>query len=153
LRAVTAPPARCPLYKPYRLGQRLKEIRQPRGLTRLALAQRIGASPMHISQIERGERALSDAGLRRIAEVLEGPCGRPTGHQPQPRSGAGEIRVSRDDCVLLPDVPNRNEGPHNALARNTSEHNEFPFGTINFFNRRGSGGSERWTCTSTRNHN
>jgi len=56
---------------PYRLGQRIKEIRQARDLTRLELADRIGASPVHIAQIERGERVLSDVGLRRIAQVLD----------------------------------------------------------------------------------
>jgi transcriptional regulator with XRE-family HTH domain len=48
----------------------LKEWRQARGLTAHALAERIGASPSYISQLERGLRAYNQGVLASLAEAL-----------------------------------------------------------------------------------
>jgi transcriptional regulator with XRE-family HTH domain len=52
------------------LGERLRAIRQARGLSVRSLAQRTGFSPSFLSQVELGQSSPSLASLQRIADAL-----------------------------------------------------------------------------------
>ncbi len=52
-------------------GTRLRELRQKRGLTQVALAEVTGFPQSHISQMERGEKLPQLATLMRLAVALE----------------------------------------------------------------------------------
>src|SRR5215470_10299198 len=52
------------------LGQRVRELRSKRGLTRRATAQEADVSERHLAQLEAGEGNISIILLRRIATAL-----------------------------------------------------------------------------------
>jgi transcriptional regulator with XRE-family HTH domain len=52
-------------------GQRMKEIRQKRGLTQVELSERSGFSQARISELERGSRMPNLVTILRIAAALE----------------------------------------------------------------------------------
>ena len=52
-------------------GARLRELRQKRGLTQVALAEVTGFPQSHISQMERGEKLPQLATLIRLAVALD----------------------------------------------------------------------------------
>lgn len=52
-------------------GARLKELRQKRGLTQEALAEKINLSPNFIGMIERGNRNTSVDNVFKIAKALD----------------------------------------------------------------------------------
>ncbi|MBL9089964.1 MAG: helix-turn-helix transcriptional regulator [Planctomycetaceae bacterium] len=53
-----------------RLGDRLRERREDRGLTQDQLAQQCGLHRTFIGSVERGERNIAVLNLRKIAQVL-----------------------------------------------------------------------------------
>lgn len=52
------------------IGERLKRLRQERGLTQAELAERLGVSPSAVGMYEQGRREPDGAVLARIAAVL-----------------------------------------------------------------------------------
>lgn len=52
------------------LGQRIRELRNARGLQSKELAAAVGVSAPHFSRIEKGDRGIDSMLLRRIAETL-----------------------------------------------------------------------------------
>ena len=52
-------------------GQRMKEIRQKRGLTQVELSQRSGFSQARVSELERGARMPNLVTILRIAAALD----------------------------------------------------------------------------------
>ncbi|MCE8433982.1 helix-turn-helix domain-containing protein, partial [Rhodovulum sulfidophilum] len=48
------------------LGGRLRQLRETRGLTQAALAERLGLSPSYLNQIERNQRPLTVQVLLKI---------------------------------------------------------------------------------------
>ena len=56
---------------PVRLGRRLSELREKRGLSQAQLADMAGISRAHLSQIENGAVAVRINTLYEIAKVLE----------------------------------------------------------------------------------
>lgn len=58
-----------------RAGQEIRRLRQQRGLTLQALAERAGVSVGMLSQIERGTSSPSLRSLIRVADALEVPVG------------------------------------------------------------------------------
>ena len=52
------------------IGQRIREVRQERGMPATVLARRVGAAPNTIYRIESGDRTPSMALLERIAREL-----------------------------------------------------------------------------------
>jgi transcriptional regulator with XRE-family HTH domain len=52
------------------LGARIRELREARGLTREALAQKIGMSTVYVRKLEAGERTPSLDTLDRLARAL-----------------------------------------------------------------------------------
>ena len=52
-------------------GARLRELRQKRGLTQVALAEVTGFPQSHVSQMERGEKLPQLATLIRLAVALD----------------------------------------------------------------------------------
>lgn len=57
------------------LGRKVKELREARGLSLKALAERAEVSESFISQVERGVANPSVASLRRLAEALDASVG------------------------------------------------------------------------------
>lgn len=55
------------------VGDRIREIRQQKGLSQEELAAKAQLSTPHISEIERGNKELRIASMCRIAEALETP--------------------------------------------------------------------------------
>lgn len=55
---------------PVEIGQRIKEVREKRGLRQKKLAQLLGMSRSTVSQIESGKRKVSAEELRAVAEIL-----------------------------------------------------------------------------------
>ncbi|QWK23093.1 hypothetical protein CSW25_07120 [Thermus scotoductus] len=55
------------------LGDRLRALRESRGLSQGALAQKVGVSQGMISHIERGRRRPSLPTLMRLIQALEAP--------------------------------------------------------------------------------
>jgi len=55
------------------LGQRLRELRQHRGVSQRALGERSGLSGKFIGEIERGEKSISVDSLYRVAVALAVP--------------------------------------------------------------------------------
>lgn len=53
------------------LGARARALRVERGLSQMALADRVGMHFTFVAEVERGERNLSLASLLRIAEGLD----------------------------------------------------------------------------------
>jgi transcriptional regulator with XRE-family HTH domain len=53
-----------------RLGEQIRKLRERRGLTQAALAERIGMSAIFIRKLESGERLASIDTLERLAEAL-----------------------------------------------------------------------------------
>src|SRR3970282_1532273 len=68
------------------LGQRVKTLRERRGLSLRALAARSGVSINAISRIERGETSPTVASLRRLAAALGQPIGAFFADGPAPAS-------------------------------------------------------------------
>ena len=56
-----------------RLGKKLEELREEKGMTREELADQVGVTPRHISAIERGEKNPRLNTLERILRALGGP--------------------------------------------------------------------------------
>jgi transcriptional regulator with XRE-family HTH domain len=56
---------------PVRLGRRLREIREKRGLSQTQLSDMAGIGRAHLSQIENGAVAARIDTLHAIAQVLE----------------------------------------------------------------------------------
>jgi len=54
-----------------KLGNRIKESRQEKGITREKLAEIVGISPMYLGQLERGERRGGINNFIEIANALE----------------------------------------------------------------------------------
>lgn len=52
------------------LGERIKELREQRGLTQARLGREAGVSDAYIAQIEKGQRRPSDDVLRRVSAAL-----------------------------------------------------------------------------------
>ena len=52
------------------LGAQIRKLRERRGLTQAALAERIGMSEVFIRKLESGERLASIATLERLAKAL-----------------------------------------------------------------------------------
>lgn len=52
------------------LGEKIKKLRQNKGLTQEALAEKTSLTPSYIGQIERGERKLSVETLVQIGNTL-----------------------------------------------------------------------------------
>jgi transcriptional regulator with XRE-family HTH domain len=57
------------------LGQRIRAVREDKGLTQLQLAERSGLHRTFIGAVERGERNVSLLNLRLIAKALRLPVG------------------------------------------------------------------------------
>jgi transcriptional regulator with XRE-family HTH domain len=55
---------------PERFGMRLKELREQKGLTQEALAEKIGVSRGYLSRLEMGRHDPSLSLLRRLARAL-----------------------------------------------------------------------------------
>lgn len=55
------------------IGRRIREIRKRRGLTLQGLAERVGLSPAHLSQIENGHVNVNLSSLGLISQALETP--------------------------------------------------------------------------------
>ena len=49
---------------------RIREIREERGLSLAAIAEKVGITVPHLSRLERGLRPLTDTWMKRIAPVL-----------------------------------------------------------------------------------
>ena len=54
----------------YGLGERIKETRMRAGLTQVQLAEMIGMSHKHLSNVERGMYEVRTDGIKRISEAL-----------------------------------------------------------------------------------
>lgn len=54
-----------------KLGKRIRELRQKRGISQEAFADACGLNRVHMSDIERGEVNLSIATLKKIANNLD----------------------------------------------------------------------------------
>ena len=76
------------------IGRRLRALRVDRGLALPAAAQLVGLRPMTLGSYERGERALSAAGLVDIADGYGvEPCHLlPGGHTVDPVTALAVIR-------------------------------------------------------------
>jgi transcriptional regulator with XRE-family HTH domain len=57
------------------LGRKVRELREARGLSLKALAERAGVSESFVSQVERGVANPSVASLRRLAQALDASVG------------------------------------------------------------------------------
>lgn len=55
------------------VGERIREIRQKAGLTQKQLADRMGVTPSHIGQYERGLRKPSNEKIKKFADALNIP--------------------------------------------------------------------------------
>lgn len=55
------------------VGERIREIRQKAGLTQKQLADRMGVTPSHIGQYERGLRRPSNEKIKKFADALNIP--------------------------------------------------------------------------------
>lgn len=55
------------------VGERIREIRQQAGLTQSELANRMGVTPSHIGQYERGLRKPSNEKIKKFADALNIP--------------------------------------------------------------------------------
>ncbi len=94
------------------MAQRLRDLRQGTGLTREALASRLGISAAHIKKIESGERSPSRKVMHRMADLFDLPFAQveaafPVRDTYQIRDGlSGTIRLAGS-------VPHRT-GRHNA---------------------------------------
>jgi len=51
-------------------GQRVRQLRESKGITRSALAERMGISISHLALIERGERGLTAVRCEMLKEIL-----------------------------------------------------------------------------------
>jgi transcriptional regulator with XRE-family HTH domain len=56
------------------LGERLKQLRQERGLSQADLAAKVGTDPGQISRYENGRMAPSAEAVARLADVLDVSC-------------------------------------------------------------------------------
>lgn len=74
-----------------RLGQEIRKLRKARGHTLTDLATAIGRSVSFISQVERGNAALSITDLKGIAQILEVPLGWFFSHDQVPSGERGKI--------------------------------------------------------------
>jgi transcriptional regulator with XRE-family HTH domain len=54
-----------------RFGQRLRELRQARGLSQEELAYRAGLHRTYVSSAERGERNVSLVNIERLAKAVD----------------------------------------------------------------------------------
>lgn len=54
-----------------KIGNKIKEIRQQKGITREKLSEKIGISTMYLGQLERGERRGGINNYVEIANILE----------------------------------------------------------------------------------
>jgi len=54
-----------------RLGMRIKQVREERGLTQADLAAKVGVHPMYVSRIERGVQVPSLPLLEKLAKALK----------------------------------------------------------------------------------
>jgi transcriptional regulator with XRE-family HTH domain len=52
------------------IGKRIAEIREGKGLTQTALAQKLGLSRTAISRLENGQRDISFAEMRLLSQIL-----------------------------------------------------------------------------------
>src|SRR5690554_6756829 len=77
------------------LGQRLRHLRQAKGMTLADLGRATGRAPSQLSLIENGRREPRLSLLHQLAEALEVPVGELLGETPPNRRAALEISVER----------------------------------------------------------
>lgn len=75
------------------LGERVREERARRGMTRKILARDSGLSERYLAQLERGKGNISIVLLRRVAEALNQPVARLVGDEP---GAPAELRAAID---------------------------------------------------------
>jgi len=100
------------------LPNRIRALREERGLTQDVLAERIGTSKMQVSRLERGERRLTQGWMEKIgaalachpAELLPSVGLAPRGRRERGRGPASEVTPASDHqplaaALLRRDVP------------------------------------------------
>jgi transcriptional regulator with XRE-family HTH domain len=70
------------------VNARIRQIREARGLSQLALARKAGMNPKYLSQIENGWRAPGLKSLDRLATALDLSIDELRGPTPQPTEAA-----------------------------------------------------------------
>jgi transcriptional regulator with XRE-family HTH domain len=71
---------------PTEFAERLRKIREEKGLTQAELAQRSGLQPSAIAHFEAGRRSPSLDNLRRLADALSVTLDYLLGREPDPKS-------------------------------------------------------------------
>lgn len=94
-----------------RLGQRIRDLREERGIAQAELARRIGSSPSHLNKLEAGLKAATvvtvEAVARalgvEVAELFPASDKRAAGNPPDPLWGriAADLRVRDREFLQL----------------------------------------------------
>lgn len=98
-------------------GEKLRKLRQEKGLSQWALAKRLGyASNGYIAEIEKGEYIPSEEKLRKIAEALEVPWSKIKGLLLE--SKIEELGIKRPELIaMFKDIPKLPERDREAIIK------------------------------------
>ncbi len=107
------------------LGTALRELRQRRGLSQEALAERANLSRNFVAQIERGESMPTVATLSRLADALATTVGQMLGEEADPGEPAATVavplvadRIAAGPPIFLADHVERHDPLPRTLLRN-----------------------------------
>ncbi|MBY0430980.1 MAG: helix-turn-helix domain-containing protein [Rhodospirillales bacterium] len=87
------------------MQNRIRELREQRGLSLEQLAARAGTTNQQVSRLEKGQRRLTDDWLRRLAEAL----------QVHPVDLLSDLALPPDESELLRRYRNLSEAQRQAL--------------------------------------
>ncbi len=79
--------------------ERLKRLREARGLSQIKLAQRADLNPATVNQIEGGKRAASPGTLHKLAVALDVSLYELLEGEPRPKAGSSSLEPSLNDVL------------------------------------------------------
>ncbi len=98
-----------------KLGEAIRQIREARGMTQIALAEQIGRTSNYVAMLERGERAPRFDTLNSIAEVLKVPAATLTCMASVPIKDAGlDERITQLRKLIIQIVKYEKQSRNNA---------------------------------------
>ena len=97
------------------LADKIRSLRQSRGLSQAALARRMGMKPSQLCKIELGHNGLSESSIRRVADALGVTIAELMGEAEERRETKVEERVECSETgellrTLLDELPKKMVG-------------------------------------------